>query len=556
MSIFKGTFKQGVQDQLDIRQEAINNRSAQNLTYYNSRNAWVRMISAVNVKGDNGALAKKYILQGGILDPNKHLRSGVGEDGAYNNTSETGVTYRLGLRPMPGINSIELKSLAAYGSTREATVNFQCWDIHQLEDLELLYMRPGYSIMLEWGWSPYLKNNGDLEYNVQFIDDVLNGGISKEVIWKKIFDKATTDGNYDAIYGFIKNYSWKARKDGGYDCVTTIVSMGSMLESLKINYVSTDSDVGTMGVFGDVGKVNTPSVVENVATAGAAGTFNDIANTAIGITKPMLPNSFIAKAYSQNMLAGVISELYATALFKSGLQTKTVPENLDFSAGGGLVNTVNSISTAAPQVSAGGNTGNTGTNNTPSGVNYSISKAPTGLIKTSQGNVSVCPTATAPALVVFGGIDVNNRKSGDYMWDYMGNLKDKYHIFVADNAKIDGNAGYNEFLSTLKSKNITPSRQILYLFSGGYYPGMAITPSKANIFESIFLVDIWMGSSDPSNHYKSLVDNYKAKTKYIYTTFGAQNETTRDYIASHAGYSVKQSDNTHMNTNLTALQYL
>jgi hypothetical protein len=65
-----------------------------------------------------------------------------------------------------------------------------------------------------------------------------------------------------------------------------------------------------------------------------------------------------------------------------------------------------------------------------------------------------------------------------------------------------------------------------------------------------------MGSANPSNHYKNLVNNYKAKTKYIYTTFGAENENTRDYIASHAGYSVKQPDNTHMNTNLTALQYL
>ena len=220
MSIFKGTFKQGVKDQLNARQEAINDRTSQNISYFNSRNAWIRMTSAVNVKGDNGALAKKYILQGGILDPNKHLRSGVGENSAYNNASETGVQYRLGIRPMPGINNIELKSLSAYGSTREATVNFQCWDIHQLEDLELLYMRPGYSVMLEWGWSPYLANTGNIEYNVEFIDDVLNGGVSKEAIWKKIFDRSTTDGNYDATYGFIKNYSWKARMDGGYDCST------------------------------------------------------------------------------------------------------------------------------------------------------------------------------------------------------------------------------------------------------------------------------------------------------------------------------------------------
>jgi len=119
MSIFKATFKEGVCNQLKVRQKAINNRTPGNLTYYNSRNAWVRMTSAVEVNGDKGALANKYVLQGGILDPNKNLRSGIGVDGAYNNASPGyGESYRLGIRPMPGITSVEVKSKAAYGSLR------------------------------------------------------------------------------------------------------------------------------------------------------------------------------------------------------------------------------------------------------------------------------------------------------------------------------------------------------------------------------------------------------------------------------------------------------
>ena len=97
-------------------------------------------------------------------------------------------------------------------------------------------MRPGYTVLVEWGWNPYLNNKGGLETNINFIDDVLDGKISKEDIWKKIIDKATTDGNYDAIYGFIKNYSWSARTDGGYDCNVTVITMGEIIESLKINY--------------------------------------------------------------------------------------------------------------------------------------------------------------------------------------------------------------------------------------------------------------------------------------------------------------------------------
>ena len=49
MSIFKESFKPNIQAQLKKRQEAINDRTPQNLTYYNSRNSWIRMSSAVDV---------------------------------------------------------------------------------------------------------------------------------------------------------------------------------------------------------------------------------------------------------------------------------------------------------------------------------------------------------------------------------------------------------------------------------------------------------------------------------------------------------------------------
>lgn len=311
MSIFKATFKEGVCNQLKVRQKAINNRTPGNLTYYNSRNAWVRVTSAVEVNGDKGALANKYILQGGILDPNRNLRSGLGINGAYDNISPDGNEYRLGIRPMPGITSVEVKSKAAYGSLREVTINFVCWDIRQLEELELLYMRPGYSAMVEWGWSPYLKNDESLETNVSFVNDVLDaqdGKPSKEDIWKKTFNKAssTTDGgNYDAEYGRIQNYSWKARMDGGYDCTTTIISWGEILESLKINYGAFTSDVGKNGTLKDP-KISTP----------------------------FSKDSNISKSYAKNVLAGVINEMYLIARGELGGSSSSTEE-------GGIGNTIN-----------------------------------------------------------------------------------------------------------------------------------------------------------------------------------------------------------------------
>jgi hypothetical protein len=283
MSIFKDTFKPGVKAQILARQNAIVNRTPAAIQYLNSRNAWIRMCSSVNVGNDAGALAKSYVLLGGTLYNNK-LRSGVGTGNQAYSTRTPGDTAnnRLGIRPMPGIVDIDVKSKSAYGSLREVIVNFQCWDIKQLEDLELLYMRPGYSVLVEWGWAPYLTNAGDLQSNVGFVEDVLDGTLSKEDIWKKIFTKASTDGNYDGLYGFIKNYSWSARPDGGYDCTVTVISMGEILESLKVNYGPFTSKVTTNGVFGL-------------------------------LDKPFEEDSNITKAYSQNIIAGICNELYLIA---------------------------------------------------------------------------------------------------------------------------------------------------------------------------------------------------------------------------------------------------
>jgi hypothetical protein len=304
MSIFKDTFKEGVKNQLKARQKAIFERTPDSIQYFNARNSWIRMTSAVNIGVDDGSLtpgvstlAKNYVLLGGTLYNGK-LRSGVGMDNKAYSLNSTTVNSdgtvkqepnRLGIRPMPGITSIDVKSKSAYGSLREVVVNFNCWDIRQLEELELLYMRPGYSVLVEWGWAPYLDNNGKLQNNISFTDDVLNGGVPKEQIWKNIFIKASKDGNYDAHYGFIKNYSWSARPDGGYDCTSTIISIGEVLESLKVNYGPYDSSASTKGLFG---KLNTP------------------------FTK----NSNVQKSYSQNKIAGICNELYLTLKDKENIK--------------------------------------------------------------------------------------------------------------------------------------------------------------------------------------------------------------------------------------------
>lgn len=286
MSIFRDTFKKGVQDQLTIRQTSIATRTPAAIQYYNARNAWVRMSSAVDVGGKK-ELASKYVLQGGILNPVNEgytLRGGVGSGNeAYSLNSPGGNAHRLGIRPMPGITGIDIQSKGSYGSLRSVTVSFIAWDLRQLEDLELLYMRPGYTALIEWGWAPYLDNSGNLvsANSIQYYD-IIDTPREQNQVYLDLFNKSSDTGNYDAMYGKVQNYNWKARNDGGYDCSTTIISIGEVIDSLKVNYLSKENLEST-GIIAHRIK-GLPSVKEE-----------------------------ISGSYTQNIIAGLCSEFYAIA---------------------------------------------------------------------------------------------------------------------------------------------------------------------------------------------------------------------------------------------------
>ena len=284
MSIFRSSFTKEVQEQLTVRQNAISNRTPQSIQYMGSRNAWIRMTSSVNVDNDNGDLARKNVLLGGVLNTNNKLRSGVGSSGeAYSTTSPGGKAHLRGIRPMPGITSIDIKSKSAYGSLREVTVNFICWDITQLEDLEVLYMRPGYTVLVEWGWIPYLDNNNILQVNTpQFYDILGKGPTERTTIFKELFAKSkASGGNYDAMFGYIKNYQWSARADGGYDCQAVVISTGEIIESLKLNFLKPNLKESQTGML--KGEISTGAQTHN-------SDFN--------------------KYYSKNILAGLWYETY------------------------------------------------------------------------------------------------------------------------------------------------------------------------------------------------------------------------------------------------------
>jgi hypothetical protein len=256
MSIFNVPINPNISGSLALRQELMGRetRSPQELSFLNSNTAWVKLNSSVNVDGYGDTLAKQNVLVGGTLfNGNQRFGVGVENNNAYSLKNTKGENNILGIRPMPGITSVSIDNIGAYGSVRKATVNFQCWDIKQLEVLESLYMRPGYTVLLEFGRNIKLvRKNGINSIEAVRTDDTFftNSNINLHNYLKDLHQKSVNSGgNYDAFFGYITNYGWAVRPDGGYDCHTEIISTGEVLESIKVNYSAAGAiDFTSLGI--------------------------------------------------------------------------------------------------------------------------------------------------------------------------------------------------------------------------------------------------------------------------------------------------------------------
>lgn len=250
-NIAGGPFQDYVSKQIDIRKQFLNEshnlRTNDHLIYSNNRNGWIRLTSGTDVTLNHplskkynlsGAdLAKKFILQGGtvsaINDGNNYSlknHGGFGEGKQYGNIG----TNTQGFKPLPGITSIDLSSAGKLGTLQYANINFICYDIEQLEIYEALFMKLGFSMILEWGHTYYLDNStSKLKQPIPLNPFDYK---SKEDLIKAIQQKRVShSGNYDAMYGVISNFGWKFNSDGTYSCELKLVGAGDILESLKIN---------------------------------------------------------------------------------------------------------------------------------------------------------------------------------------------------------------------------------------------------------------------------------------------------------------------------------
>lgn len=263
-------FDNYVVDQIKKRQEILGKplKDSQDLIWENSRTGFVKLVSSADVKNlslldpnfqNQSQPAEKYVLFNGLTDeistrlPNQETlqRGGIDPRGFATNTGAYGLGgTQWGFKPMPGIISANIKS-EARGSLRTATVNVKANNRDQFELINLLYLRLGYLMLLEWGHNCYYKNDGTFEDDttVSLADLFIQGKTSYNGFLELIKAKRLeTNGNYDALVGKVVNFNWTFNKDGSYDINIIIRSIGDVIESLKANVLSNSVTVDNPAV--------------------------------------------------------------------------------------------------------------------------------------------------------------------------------------------------------------------------------------------------------------------------------------------------------------------
>lgn len=236
-------FNSYVKGELDRRQNILEGRlkgyeTSDVLLNHTARAPWIKLMSSVEISTTR---ARDF----GITSPPGGFTRELARQNVLNSIIGTNsedipfgyeVSNSYGVRPQPGVTGMNIVSHNRFGSLRTMSVDFVCWDATQLDVLEVLYMRPGYTLLVEWGHSTYFSDISGVRNVISSLEQQFFGGtLTKHEIVARVNSlRKLYNGNYDGFFGFIKNFNWSLRVDGGYDCKTQLVALGELAESVPV----------------------------------------------------------------------------------------------------------------------------------------------------------------------------------------------------------------------------------------------------------------------------------------------------------------------------------
>ena len=272
-------------EEINIRQKIhgsgfASKRNIQQIQFLNNRNAWFKLASSVEILNggtetqENGQvielqdglprlkeigienperfigneLAKKTVLFNLMseleLDSQGKFKSYVRRAGISNKSTlwNNSSVYGLGdnpspSTPAPGIKDVKIDCINR-GSIKKATVSLVAYNKFQFELIEIMYLRLGFSMMLEWGFNQYIDENNQTQQVGNTIIE-RNWFTRANATPLTILDEIKTTQleyqfNYDAFYGKVVNFDWEFTPEGTYNITLNLITVGDVIESLTV----------------------------------------------------------------------------------------------------------------------------------------------------------------------------------------------------------------------------------------------------------------------------------------------------------------------------------
>ena len=210
--------------------------------------------------GQDYSLRTSHNVTGVSTDGNPH--------GIYNHTTtgwDGAPTAGVLGSPPPGITSIQISNKGDLGTIRRASIDIKVHNLADLEAIEMMYMVPGISILLEWGWyhpdlymdpiplnaiqqgqplsstkainTEILLRTFGLNEPGNFADEKLlhnfEDPLHEPSTWGPGEDGLKA-GIYDGLLGVITKFNWTNDGAGGYDCRIDIIAPGSLATGISV----------------------------------------------------------------------------------------------------------------------------------------------------------------------------------------------------------------------------------------------------------------------------------------------------------------------------------
>ena len=209
MGLLGKSFRKFVSEQVEVRQKALGEHTSRFSTGDNTKaflnnTPWIRLASSVDLEPKKGIpfkdtgdgvfermekselfgdvkkfkgsqLAKEFVLFGGVNNVNG------GTDNAYSGLNSSNASQMFGgaygfgswnqiftkngegYKPMPGITNMDF-SYKNDGALSQASVSVKAFSRAQFQIIDILFQRPGYTVLLEFGHSVFIDNKGETQY--------------------------------------------------------------------------------------------------------------------------------------------------------------------------------------------------------------------------------------------------------------------------------------------------------------------------------------------------------------------------------------------------------